>query len=105
MGKPIFQFIAGDALGLGIPGTRAASRESPDVPAAGTVGIDVNPVAVRRIIGAVVVGVIRSHLLLSPIVYGDTKDIEVTAVPPADEGQPFAIRRPAVKITGMIRGQ
>src|SRR5579872_700316 len=105
MRKPILQFIAGDALGLSIAGTSAAGRESPNVPAAGTIGIDINPVAIRRIIGAVVVGRVRCHLLLSPTVYGDTKDIEVTAVPLADEGQPFAIRRPAVKITGMIRGE
>ena len=105
MRKPIFQFIAGDALGLGIAGTGASGGESPDIPASGTIGIDVNPVAVRRIIGAVVVGRVRSQLLLAPAVYADTKDIEVTAIPLANEGEPLAVRRPSMKIAGMIRGE
>src|SRR5580700_5967051 len=101
MRKPVFQFIAGDALGFSIAGTGAVGGKPPNVPTARAIGIDVDPIAIRRIIGTIVVDRARSQLLFSAAAYCDTKDIEVTAVPLADKGEPLAVWRPAVKIAGV----
>src|SRR3954447_20777963 len=53
--KPVFQVVVRYLFGLFIIHSCAASRHAPDVPTAGAVGVEVDPLAVRRVIGPIIV--------------------------------------------------
>jgi len=46
MREPVFAGVARDALRFAIVWAGAFGWESPDVPSAGTIGVDVNPLSV-----------------------------------------------------------
>src|SRR5579872_1977981 len=100
MRKPILEFISGDALGLAIVRPGAIGGHSPNVPTTRPVRVDIDPLAVRRVVGTIIIDRTRSKLLFTSA-GRNTKDIEVVATL-AYKSQPFSIRRPAVEITRMI---
>src|ERR1700688_4040498 len=99
MGEPVFEFVVGYLLGLGILFAGPIRRDPPDVPAAGTLGVEVDPFAVGSVFGAVIVRALRGEPLLFAAGYGNAKKVE-DAVALADEGQPFGVGRPAVEVAG-----
>src|SRR5258706_1219969 len=102
MRKPIFTGIARDPLGLAVVRSCAIHRESPDVPSARAIGIDVNPFSVRRIIRSIVKAGARSQPLLFSAGRRHSIDVEIYATLPY-KSQPFPIRRPAVEVARDIR--
>jgi anti-anti-sigma factor len=68
VGEPVFESITHNHLGLRIVGTSAIEGETPDRFLVGSIGVDVDPLAVRRIVRAVVmVNIGRELLLCAPI--------------------------------------
>src|SRR5580692_7487956 len=102
MREPIFEFVARDPLSFAVSWTGALGRKSPDIPSAGAVGIDIDPFAIRRVVGTIVRYGARRKPLFTPAFNWSPKDIEVVAAL-ADEGQPLPVRRPSVEIAGTIR--
>ena len=105
MGEPVFEVVADDHLGLGIVRASAISRQTPDGFFAGAIGIDVDPFAVGRIVGAVVVVDVRGESLLHSPGSGQAVDVKLTAtVALGHEGERLVVRRPAVEVAGRIGG-
>src|ERR1700732_5353465 len=100
MREPILQFITGDAIGLAIARPGAVRGKSPEVPAPRTVGVDIDPLAIRRVVWAIIIGSAESELLFTSAAC-DAKDIEVVATL-ADKSQPLSIGRPTVEVARMI---
>ena len=74
------------------PGMRQMSQP-PD-----RIGVEVDPLAVRRVLGAVVVVARRGELLLGAAAHWHAKQVERLAVALADERQPLVVRRPSMEI-------
>src|SRR6266545_2217601 len=66
MRKPVLALVAGDALRFGIARTRAPGGDAPDVPASRPVGVEVDPLAVGRVVRSVIVAGMRGEPLLFP---------------------------------------
>ena len=84
----------------GFPIVRAGAvrRYPPDVPTTAAVGVEVDPLAIARIVGPVVVRRIDGQSLLRAARGGHTIEVVLLAVPVGHEGQVFAVRRPAVEV-------
>src|ERR1039457_7481886 len=67
------QVVAGHLLGFGVARAAALGRNAPDLPLAGAVGVEVDPLAIRRILGTVVVGALGSEALLVAARRGDAE--------------------------------
>src|ERR1700686_1499632 len=99
--EPVFPFVAGDPLGLGVIGACAVGGHAPDVPASGTIRVEVDPLAVGRVLGSVVISGVGGQALLGAAVDRDAIDVEIVAALGA-HGQPLSVRRPSVKIAGRL---
>src|SRR6266481_2085565 len=99
MREPVFQLVVGHLLGLRVARSGASCWHAPDVPSAAAIGIEVDPFAIGRVFGSVVVAALRGEALLGAASGGHTKEFELAGAL-ADESQPFSVRRPAVKIAG-----
>ena len=103
VGEPVFESIAHNHLRLRIVGTCAIERKTPDRFLAGPIGVDVDPLAVRRVVRAVVLVDIGGELLLRASVGGHAVNVILAAaVALRHEGKRLVIRRPAVKIAGRL---
>ena len=102
MREPIFSGVASNALGFGIVGASALSRKSPDVPSTGAIGVDVDPLSIGRIIGAVVEARARSQPFFLAAHGRNAIDVEIAAAL-TDKCKPPAIRRPSMKVARDIR--
>src|ERR1039457_3670462 len=73
--EPVFPFVVSDALGLGVLRPGAVGRHAPDVPTvvggSQTVGVEVDPLAVGRVVGAVVIVAGVRQLFFLSVVRGN----------------------------------
>src|SRR5687767_12636976 len=105
MRKPVFPLVIRHLLGFLVPRTSSVSGNPPDVEVTSTIRIDINPLTVGRIIGAVIQTLSGSQLLLFSAVHRDPICIEL-AIALSDIGEPFSVGRPAVIVTGhLLRDQ
>src|SRR6266481_1497235 len=77
VGKPVFTVIAGDSLSFGVIGACAVGGHAPDVPASGAIRIEVDPLAIRRVLRSVVIAGVGGQALLGAAINGDAVDVEV----------------------------
>src|SRR5713226_4225297 len=103
MREPVFPGIAGHTLRLGIVRAGAFGGESPNVPSARAISVDVYPLSVGRVIGTIVKAGIRRQPLFFAAGRRNAVDVEISATL-SDKRQPSPIGRPAVEIAGNIRG-
>src|SRR5262252_6389268 len=97
MWEPVFLRVACDTLGLRVVRAGSVSGEPPDIPAPGTICIDVDPFPVGGVVGAVVKARAEGQAFLPAPVHRNAIDVEVASAL-GDERQPLAIRRPTVEI-------
>src|SRR5207253_5398959 len=64
---------------------------------------EIDPAAIGRVVRAVIVAVVGSEALFRPGVFRKAVEIEISFALGA-VGQPLAIRRPAMKVTGLPAG-
>src|SRR5579885_3315945 len=100
MRKPILHVVAGHLLGLHIALSGSAGWDAPDVPTAGTVGVEVDPLAIGRVIRAVIVAGASGQTLLRAALYGNAVDVEIAVALPAERKR-LPVRRPAMEIAGL----
>src|SRR5882724_1951212 len=103
MGEPVFLGVVGDAFGFAVVRAGSVGGEAPDIPSAGAVGVDVDPLSVDRIVGAIVEAGIGCKAFFRAACDGNSVDVEIV-VALGDEGQPFAIGGPAVEVAGHFGG-
>src|SRR2546422_728891 len=61
--KRLFQLIARGTLGLAVLWAGAFGRNAPDIPATRTIGIEINPLAVRGVLRTIVIGALGCQAL------------------------------------------
>src|ERR1700737_3180120 len=98
MWEPVLQLVAGNLLCFRIAGTRPIRRYAPDIPTSGAIRIEVDPLAVERVIGAVVVTGTGGESLFRAACGGHAEDIEI-AFALSDHREVLAVGRPAVEVT------
>src|SRR5439155_7508097 len=98
--KPIFEIIVGHLLRPPIVRTRALRGHAPDIPAAATIRIEIDPLAVPGVIRAVIVRGIEGESFLLPAGRRHAVEVVLLAVAVGDEREERAIRRPTVEIAG-----
>src|SRR5438046_2247094 len=92
MREPVVEFIRGHLLLLA-----AIRMHAPDLHPAAPVRIEINPLAIRRIIRTVIQSIRARQASLSPAVQWNGVDIEV-AISLGTISERQAVRRPAVPI-------
>src|SRR2546428_13466053 len=100
MRKPIFEIVVGHLLRPAIVSARAVRGHAPDIPAAATIGVEIDPLSVPRIIRAVVVRGIEGESFLLPTSRRHAVEVVLLAVAVGDERQILAVRRPPVEAAG-----
>src|SRR5881394_3061344 len=78
MRKPVFHLVSRNLLRVPIVGTGSIGRNPPDVPVAGAVGVEVDPLAVVRIVGTVVIAGVGIELLRFAAGGGNAEDIVIS---------------------------
>src|SRR5882672_3540693 len=108
MGEPVFLGVVGNALGLAVVRAGSVGGEAPDIPAARpdvrttrAIGVDVDPLSVDGIVGAIVGSWIVGEAFFLAAGDWDAVDIEVAGTL-SDKSQPLAVRGPAVEIAGHL---
>src|SRR3984885_8754843 len=96
---PVVQIVGGDLLGTG-----AIRMHAPDLHIPAAIGIEVNVLAVRRVIRVVVNFGACGEGRLGSTVRGDGVDVSAAALDGAGEENRPAIRRPAMPVGAWILG-
>src|SRR5229473_426453 len=102
MREPVFPGIAGHTLRLGIVRAGAFGGESPNVPSARAISVDVYPLSVGRVIGTIVKAGTRGQPLFFAAGRRNAVNVEISATL-SDKGQPTTVGRPAMEVARNIR--
>src|SRR3954462_16039407 len=99
MGEPVVEFVVGDLFLL-----RTVGLHPPDMHLAGAIGIEINPFAIGRVVGAVVEAFGGGEPRLRSASRRNSVDVEL-AIAFAAKRKGFSIGRPAMPIGRRLFGE